>query len=139
MTDTQPPHLTPGPTPSGEIEDELPPSSAEDRKAAAALSALDTKDDGGEGGGKGGGGNDVDVEAVRKAMGRLGAGSGGGDGGKVGNGGKGEGGKKVVVKVEAGDVRVVIEECELSKPKATELLKANEGDLVRALRAFVSV
>lgn len=107
MTDTQPPHLTPGPTPSGAIEDELelPPPSAEDRKAAAALSALDThnNDDGGAAGKQ-----EVDVEAVRKAMDRLG---GGGAGGKE----AGEGGKKKeeeevrkVVKVEAGDVKVVV-------------------------------
>ncbi|KAL5352997.1 hypothetical protein ACLOAV_001026 [Pseudogymnoascus australis] len=107
MTDTQPPHLTPGPTPSGAIEDELElPASAEDRKAAAALSALDAHDDAG---GKEEGG-EKKKEEVRK-----------------------------VVKVEAGDVKVVIEHCELSKPKATDLLKANDGDLVKALRAFVSV
>ena len=31
-----------------------------------------------------------------------------------------------------------VEELELSKPKATELLKANEGDAVKAMRAFVT-
>ncbi|KFY92725.1 hypothetical protein V500_04055, partial [Pseudogymnoascus sp. VKM F-4518 (FW-2643)] len=72
MTDTQPPHLTPGPTPTGDIEDELPPASAEDRKAAAALSSLDTHDD--DSGGK----QNVDAEAVRKAMDRLGGGGAGG-------------------------------------------------------------
>ncbi|OBT98504.1 hypothetical protein VE01_03657 [Pseudogymnoascus verrucosus] len=133
MTDPQPPTLTPGPTPSGDISEELPPASAEDRKAAAALSSLDTpRDD--DSNTK----QDVDVEAVRKAMDRLGGGGGaGGEGGKVG--GKKEEEVKKVVKVEAGDVKVVIEELELSKPKATELLKANEGDLVKALRAYVSV
>ncbi|OBT71761.1 hypothetical protein VF21_09402 [Pseudogymnoascus sp. 05NY08] len=132
MTDPQPPTITPGPTPSGDISEELPPASAEDRKAAAALSSLDTpRDD--DSSTK----QDVDVEAVRKAMDRLGGGRAGGEGGKVG-------GKKVeevkkVVKVEVGDVKVVVEELELSKPKATELLKANEGDLVKALRAYISV
>jgi hypothetical protein len=100
MTDTQPPHLTPGPTAAGDIEDELPPASAEDRKAAAALSSLDTHDDGGKQ-------EDVDVEAVRKAMDRL-----GGSGGKEAVKGGGEAGKKEevrkVVKVEAGDVKVVV-------------------------------
>ncbi|ELR03867.1 hypothetical protein VC83_06071 [Pseudogymnoascus destructans] len=134
MTDPQPPTLTPGPTPTGDISDELRPASAEDRKAAAALSSLDTpRDDDNGGGGK----QNVDVEAVRKAMDRL------GEGGARGKEGEGVGRKKEevkrVVKVEAGDVKVVIEELELSKPKATELLKANDGDLVKALRAFVAV
>ncbi|OBT86634.1 hypothetical protein VE02_04452 [Pseudogymnoascus sp. 03VT05] len=129
MTDPQPPTITPGPTPSGDISEELLPSSAEDRKAAAALSSLDTpRDD--DSSTK----QDVDVEAVRKAMDRLG---GGGVGGKERGVGKkkGEGEVKKVVKVEAGDVKVVVEELELSKAKATELLKANDGDLVKALRA----
>lgn len=99
MTDTQPPHLTPGPTPAGDIEDELPPSSAEDRKAAAALSSLDMHDD--EGGAK----QNVDAEAVRKAMDRLG---GGGAGKEEEKGKKKEEEVRRVVKVEAGDVRVVV-------------------------------
>ncbi|KFZ12295.1 hypothetical protein V501_04296, partial [Pseudogymnoascus sp. VKM F-4519 (FW-2642)] len=66
MTDPQPPTLTPGPTATGDISEELPPASAEDRKAAAALSSLDTpRDD--DSNTK----QDVDVEAVRKAMDRL--------------------------------------------------------------------
>lgn len=167
MASPQPPTLTPGPTAAGDIETELPPASAEDRKAAAALSALDARgnDDASAKGAN------VDVEAVRKAMDRLGGGAGVGPAAGKEAGGKEEGKKegevKKVVKVEAGDVKVVvsssffgyslaligsvgergiianipkqIEECELSKPKATELLKANDGDLVKALRAFVSV
>ena len=31
-----------------------------------------------------------------------------------------------------------VEELELSKSKATDLLKAHEGDAVRAMRAFVT-
>lgn len=99
MTDIQPPHLTPGPTAAGDIEDELPPASAEDRKAAAALSSLDTHDD--DSGAK----QNVDAEAVRKAMDRLGGGGAGGE--KKEEGGKKEEVKKVV-KVEAGDVKVVV-------------------------------
>ncbi|OBT43264.1 hypothetical protein VE00_06963 [Pseudogymnoascus sp. WSF 3629] len=134
MADPQPPTLTPGPTPTGDISEELPPASAEDRKAAAALSSLDTpRDD--DSNTK----QDVDVEAVRKAMDRLGGGGSGGKAGEGLGGGKKEGEVKRVVKVEVGDVKVVIEELELSKPKATELLKANDGDLVKALRAYVSV
>jgi len=31
-----------------------------------------------------------------------------------------------------------IDELELSKPKATELLKAHDGDAVKAMRAYVT-
>ncbi|KAL8777800.1 MAG: hypothetical protein Q9213_007697, partial [Squamulea squamosa] len=40
------------------------------------------------------------------------------------------------VKVDAGDVGLL--ELELSKTKATDLLKAHEGDAVKAMRAFVT-
>lgn len=34
--------------------------------------------------------------------------------------------------------RVKVQELELSKTKATDLLKAHEGDAVKAIRAFVT-
>ncbi len=66
MAEAQPPTIVEGAT-SGDVDDEIPVAakSAEDRKAAAALSSLDTRDD--ESASK-----DVDQEAVRKAMERLG-------------------------------------------------------------------
>jgi len=67
MAEAQPPTIVEGAT-TGDVDDEIPAvaKSAEDRKAAAALSSLDTpRDD--ESAGK-----DVDQEAVRKAMERLG-------------------------------------------------------------------
>ena len=51
---------------------------------------------------------------------------------------KQEGEKKKVVKVEAADVNLVMDELLLSKSKATELLKAHDGDAVRAMVAFVT-
>lgn len=119
MASPQPPTVTPGPTARGDIEDELPPAgppaSAEDRKAAAALSSLDAPHDDGAGPE---GARNVDAEAVRKAMDRLaGAGAGGGKtggaGGGQGGGGEVEGKKgaeaaKKVVKVDAADVTLLV-------------------------------
>lgn len=80
--------------------DDLPPAitNAEDRKAAAALSSLDARgdddeydyDNGKAGGGKGVN-NNVDQEALGRAISRLeiSAGGGGGDGGGGGKGGDG--------------------------------------------------
>ncbi|TGJ86409.1 hypothetical protein E0Z10_g2350 [Xylaria hypoxylon] len=70
---------------------------------------------------------EVDAAAVSKAMKNLGAAP--------------AVEKKEVkkVKVDAADVALLVDELELTKPKATELLKAHDGDAVRALRAFISV
>lgn len=68
--DRQPPDLVEGAT-SGDVEDEVQPTakSAEDRKAAAALSKLDAHadDDAAPA-------NEVDQEAVKNAMNALGGG-----------------------------------------------------------------
>lgn len=76
-------------------------TNAEDRKAAAALSSLDARGDddeydynngkvGGVGGGGGGGGkgvnNNIDQEALGRAISRLEITAGGGDGGAKGGG-----------------------------------------------------
>ncbi|KAL1888234.1 hypothetical protein Sste5346_009708 [Sporothrix stenoceras] len=93
--------------------------SAEDRKAAVALASLDSV----------GGGNDagkhVDQEAMNKAMKNL----------KLGA--SGTAAKKV--KVDAADVALLVDQLEMTKVKATDLLKQHEGDAVKALRAYVSV
>lgn len=67
MAENQPPGVVEGAT-TGDIEDEIPQaaSSAEDRKAAAALSSLDTPREDDSAATK-----NVDKEAVRKAMDRL--------------------------------------------------------------------
>ncbi|KAK6347298.1 hypothetical protein TWF696_007370 [Orbilia brochopaga] len=46
-------------------------------------------------------------------------------------------GKKVVVKVSADDVAVIVEEMEVTKAKATELLRANGADLAKTLKAMI--
>ncbi|OCK85178.1 hypothetical protein K432DRAFT_287397 [Lepidopterella palustris CBS 459.81] len=102
-----------------------PTGTAEDRKAAAALSSLDAHDD--ESSTK----KDVDAEALGQAMKNLG----------VGDKKEHEGNKvvpKKAVKIDAGDVSLLIEQLELTKVKATELLKANDGDAVKAMTAFVT-
>jgi hypothetical protein len=132
--------------PQVDIEDETPAAkSAEDRKAAAALSKLDrVRDD------DSGPAREVDQEAVSRAMNSL----------------DGAAAKKLEVKkvkVDAADVALLVsrgsrlgsgieegkepvlivnvprsqvEELELSKAKATDLLKAHDGDAVKAMRAF---
>ncbi|KAM0329166.1 hypothetical protein ACHAQA_004463 [Verticillium albo-atrum] len=121
MSEKQPPTIVEGAT-TGDVEDEIPANqakSAEDRKAASALASLEGGDDAR--------GNDVDAEAAKKAIGSL----GGEEKKKAGEPVKN-------VKVEAADVALLVEELEVTKPRATELLKANEGDAVKAMRAFVS-
>ncbi|CRK20618.1 hypothetical protein BN1708_012890 [Verticillium longisporum] len=116
MSEKQPPTIVEGAT-TGDVEDEIPANqakSAEDRKAASALASLEGGDDAQ--------GNDVDAEAAKKAIGSL-----GGDQKKTGEPVKN-------VKVEAADVALLVEELEVTKPRATELLKANEGDAVRAMQ-----
>ncbi|KAK4042229.1 hypothetical protein C8A01DRAFT_14142 [Parachaetomium inaequale] len=116
--DRQPADIVEGAT-SGDVEDEVQPvaKSAEDRKAAAALSKLDARGD------DEGAAREVDQEAVKNAMSALG---GGGD-------------KKdtKLVKVDAADVKLLVDELELPKAKATELLKAHDGDAVKAMKAHL--
>ncbi|KAJ9661373.1 hypothetical protein H2201_006565 [Coniosporium apollinis] len=136
--------------------DPAPPekTSAEDRKAAAALSSLDAR---GEDDDAPAGKKEVDTEALGKAMRGLDVKE---------DGGKKEEVKRKVVKVDQGDVALLVglkthrwrgwkegkgmgkengltgcgqvEQLELSKAKATELLKAHEGDAVKAMCAFVT-
>ncbi|OAX84239.1 hypothetical protein ACJ72_01401 [Emergomyces africanus] len=46
--------------------------------------------------------------------------------------------KKKVVKVAAEDVGLLVDQLDLNKPKATELLKAHEGDPIKAIRAYIA-
>ncbi|KAK0618382.1 hypothetical protein B0T17DRAFT_601309 [Bombardia bombarda] len=128
--DRQPPAVVEGAT-AGDVEDEVVSTakSAEDRKAAAALSKLDAhRDD------EAAPAREVDHEAVKNAMDALG-------GGDVKQAGKKEVKK---VKVDAADVALLhvraqqVDELELNKIKATELLKAHDGDAVKVLRAYVT-
>ncbi|CEI65294.1 hypothetical protein FVEN_g6278 [Fusarium venenatum] len=94
--------------------------SAEDRKAASALENLDAADSPSTP-------QNVDADAANKAIKTL--------GGASKSAAAAASNKNV--KVDAADVALLVEELELPKPKATELLKSNEGDAVKAMRAFV--
>ncbi|EKG15460.1 hypothetical protein MPH_07331 [Macrophomina phaseolina MS6] len=98
------------------------PASAEDRKAQAAMSTLDAAQREDDGAPK----KDVDAEALGKAMKSL----------DVKDQNKKQEAKKAV-KVDPADVALLVEQLELPKPKATELLKSHDGDAVKALTAFV--
>jgi hypothetical protein len=116
-------------------------ASAEDRKAASALAALDSttlEDTTSPTSPSAGGANDA--AAVRDAMARL-------EGKSLtkptaaAQGGKAGVTVPVVskaVKVDQADVALLVDQLELSKPKATELLKTHGGDAVKALRAYVT-
>lgn len=102
MAETQPPTIVEGAT-TGDVDDEIPVAakSAEDRKAAAALSSLDAPREDESASTK-----DVDQEAVRKAMERL-----GGSSGTNGTAAKKGEEKKVVkktVKVDPADVTLLV-------------------------------
>ncbi|KAL9480434.1 hypothetical protein ACSS6W_005220 [Trichoderma asperelloides] len=123
---------------SADASDQPPlPKNAEDRKAASALAALDTPSDA-----AGTPSNDnVNTEAVSKAMLKLGAGD---DKAKKPASAAASSSAaaaaapaavKKNVKVDAADVALVVDELEVAKVKATELLKAHDGDAVATLRA----
>ncbi|PGH12473.1 hypothetical protein AJ79_04217 [Helicocarpus griseus UAMH5409] len=132
------------------------PKNAEDRAAAAALSSLNTGNEisSAEAGGPSGAAppSAADQEALGKAMSRLemiaGAGKEGVAGKRDAKKGKVEGAekaaaeekaaKKPVVKVSAEDVGLLVDQLDLTKIKATELLKAHDGDAVKAMRAFIA-
>ncbi|KAI4865477.1 hypothetical protein F4820DRAFT_447969 [Hypoxylon rubiginosum] len=108
---------------TGDVEDEVQSTAktAEDRKAAAAMANLDSRGDDASNM------NAFDQEAVSKAMKTL--------------GGAGAVEKKEVkkVKVDATDVALLVDELDLTKAKATELLKAHDGDAVEAMKAFIDI
>ncbi|KAJ5748787.1 uncharacterized protein N7511_010483 [Penicillium nucicola] len=117
--------------------DQTTPANAEDRKAAAALSSLHTNEI--SSGASSGKTNNINQEALGKAMSRLEI--SGQDTSKKGTGHaqKVDGvAKKQVVKVAPADVALLVDQLELTKMKATELLKAHDGDAVKAMTAFIS-
>ncbi|KAF1810438.1 hypothetical protein P152DRAFT_98738 [Eremomyces bilateralis CBS 781.70] len=96
------------------------PGSAEDRKAAAALEALDAHDADERAT------RNVDAaEALGQAMRAL----------EVKD--KKEDAEAKKVKVETADITLVMNELEMPKAKATELLKKHEGDAIRAMKSYV--
>lgn len=103
MAEKQPPTIVEGAT-TGDVEDEMPevPKAAEDRKAAAALSSLDARGEEEAGSTK-----NVDQDAVKAAMSRLGGASG------AGSKKTAEAAKEVkkAVKVDQADVALLV--CQL--------------------------
>ncbi|KAG6006337.1 hypothetical protein E4U21_007140 [Claviceps maximensis] len=98
--------------------------SAEDRKAASALASLDTA-----GNEEAANNKQVDREAVTKAMKSLG-------GSKSASASKAAPSNKNI-KVDDADVALLVDQLELPKGKATELLRAHDGDAVGAMKAWV--
>ncbi|ORY57139.1 uncharacterized protein BCR38DRAFT_355012 [Pseudomassariella vexata] len=123
MAEPQPPAIVEGAT-MGDVEDEVQSQtkSAEDRKAAAAMAKLDARDEDASS-------SHVDQEAASKALKNM----------RAPAAAAAEKKEMKKVKVEAADVALLVEELDLTKPKATELLKAHDGDAVAAMKAFIAV
>ena len=102
MADPQPPGIVEGAT-TGDVEDEVQPTakSAEDRKAAAALSSLDAPQE------ESATTKDIDHAAIQKAMDRL-AGSGKTNGAVTNKAEEKKEVKKPVVKVAVADVTLLV-------------------------------
>lgn len=134
------------PIPSANDNDEVQqPTNAEDRKAAAALDALNANDMSQENGETQGlkQPTAADQDALMKAMGRLEAvaGAGGKSTSKKADEKKDavkkEAEVKKKVKVSQDDVQFLVGELDLSKAKATDLLKTYDGSLDAAVKNFV--
>lgn len=133
------------PIPSANDNEETKqPSNAEDRKAAAALDALNANDMSQENGETQGTKQPsaADQEALMKAMGRLEVVAGGSKGASKKVDEKKEVAKKETevkkkVKLSADDVQFLVNELDLAKPKATDLLRVHEGNLESAVKGFV--
>lgn len=126
-------------------EDVQQPTNAEDRKAAAVLDALNAHDMS-QGNGEAQGTkqpNAADQDALMKAMGRLEAvARAGSKGGSKKSEEKKEAVKKEAevkkkIKVSQEDVQFLATQLDLSKTKATELLKAHGGGVDAAVKSFI--
>ncbi|KXT07426.1 hypothetical protein AC578_470 [Pseudocercospora eumusae] len=121
----QPPNVQEG----ADAPDVLP-ASKEDRKAAQALSSLDAKVNDDAGAKK-----EVDLKALGDALKNL-------DGQNTQKSSaavkKEEAPKKPLVKVAAEDVALLVEHLDLSKAKATDLLRAHDADATKAMSAWVA-
>ncbi|KAL7268972.1 hypothetical protein RUND412_008383 [Rhizina undulata] len=102
--------------------DERPlPSNAEDAKRVKAMEAVESNDS------DAGGVTQVSAEALGKAMQDLSV-------------SKPSAGPKAtsVAKVNAADVTLIVEEMEISKVKATDVLRSCGGDVSKALRTLLA-
>ncbi|KAM0691955.1 hypothetical protein Q7P36_008156 [Cladosporium allicinum] len=114
---------------------ETPPAPAGGAAAseAAALSSLDNKTiSGSDSAPK----KEVDMKALNDAMKALGSGDGNKKAATAGNVKKEEPAK--LIKVEAADVSLLAEHLDVSRTKATELLRAHDANAVKAMKAWVT-
>ncbi|KAK4672491.1 hypothetical protein QC763_103520 [Podospora pseudopauciseta] len=123
MAEPQPPTIHEGATDDIETTTSKPASSAEDRKAAAALSNLDSNNT------TDNTSTQVDQAAATNALNSVSAVSE--------KKPPVEASAKSKVKVDAADVSLLVAEFEVSKARATELLRQNDGDAVKTIRAFL--
>ncbi|KAL7927135.1 hypothetical protein ACQKWADRAFT_279626 [Trichoderma austrokoningii] len=109
------------------------PTNAEDRKAASALASLDAPPDAAPTPSN----ENINSEAVSQAMLKLGEDkkSKKPAANTASTTTSSTAAVKKNVKVDAADVALVVDELEVNKAKATELLKAHDGDAVATLRA----
>ncbi|KAK5123286.1 hypothetical protein LTR85_002716 [Meristemomyces frigidus] len=126
MAEPQPPEVQEG----ADAPDVLP-ANAEDRKAAQAMSSLDAKPDEDAAPKK-----EMDMKALNDAMKNLGAAQEPKASATAGS--KKEEAPKKLVKVDQADVTLLAEHLDMSKPKATELLRAHDADAVKAMTAWVT-
>ncbi|CAI7653116.1 unnamed protein product [Penicillium glandicola] len=114
-------------------------SNAEDRKAAAALSSLNTNEIATQDF-SAGAPLTADQEALGRAMSRLEIAAGQTSGNKkTAEGPKTDGVvKKMAVKIAPADVTLLVDQLDLNKIKATELLKAHDGNATQAMKAFIA-
>nr|POE77486.1 hypothetical protein CFP56_09133 [Quercus suber]POE87009.1 hypothetical protein CFP56_64039 [Quercus suber] len=126
MAEPQPSNIT-----EGAEQPEAPAANAEDRKAAAAMSAMDVKESD-EAPKK-----EVDMKALSDAMKHL-------DVEKAGTTAvaakkkKDDEVKKPLVKVDPADVALLVDQLDMNKTKATEFLRAHDADVVKAMTAWVT-
>ncbi|KAK4507597.1 hypothetical protein PRZ48_001332 [Zasmidium cellare] len=110
------------------------PASNEDRKAAAALSSLDVKEDQDATPNK----KEVDLKALGEAMKNLELTQGTGKTTASSGTAKKEEAPKKLVKVDAADVGLLVDQLDLTKAKATDLLRAHDADALKAMKAWIT-
>ncbi|KAK1048638.1 hypothetical protein LTR74_017483 [Friedmanniomyces endolithicus] len=128
MAEPQPANIAEG----ADAPDVLP-ANAEDRKAAQAMSSLDIKGGEDDAAPK----KEMDLKALNDAMKNLGA----AQGQKTlspGAAARKEEAPKKLVKVDQADVALLADQLDLSKTKATALLRAHDADAVKAMTAWVT-
>ncbi|KAK6437261.1 hypothetical protein LTR95_006543 [Oleoguttula sp. CCFEE 5521] len=128
MAEPQPPNVADGADPP-----DIVPANAEDRKAAAAMSSLDTRGDADATAPK----KDVDLKALNEAMKSLGVDQESKKKPAAAAAVKKEEPKKLI-KVDAADVALLADQLDISKPRATDLLRAHDANAVKAMTAWVT-